>query len=108
MSIAKCLRFSASVVQRSCRNGLANASTRGTRLSALENRTPAEVVVTDQGKKLLAVWSDESGAAPSSYHAVWLRHNCQCHRCLSEYKQLLIQSHELDPHVKIADVELTG
>ena len=65
--------------------------------------------VTEGGKQLRAVWSSSEGKAePSTYHAVWLRHGCQCPRCISKYNQLLLESHELDTNVKISEVKLAG
>ena len=109
MSFAKCLRlFAPSVVRpRLYGSVLAAKTISGNRFfSRTATTTQAKLVVTEGGNRLQAVWSSDSGATPSNYHAVWLRHNCQCPTCLSEYNQQLVEAHELDPHVKISDVKL--
>ena len=70
--------------------------------------TPAEVSVANGGSQLRAVWKKESEAEPSVYHAVWLRHNCHCPRCLSRDNLIEVQTQELDPQLKISDLKLKG
>ena len=103
MSIARCLQLACNLTRRVYSNTAASwAMTQKRRLSNVSG--PTELSVTEGGKRLRAV----CGAGDSTYHAVWLRHGCQCSRCVSQYKQLLWESHELDPHVKISDVQLVG
>ena len=61
----------------------------------------AKLVVTEGGNRLQAVWSSDSGATPSKYHAVWLP-------VPDLRNHLLMESHELDPHIKISEMELKG
>ena len=89
------------------RQPLAQALIPRNRFSTSAAFPETELSVTEGGKQLRAVWSS-SDAGQSTYHAVWLRHNCQCPRCVSDYRQLLIQAHELDPLVKISEVKQTG
>ena len=111
MSFAKCLRlFAPSVVRpRLYGSVLAAKTISGNRFfSRTATTTQAKLVVTEGGNRLQAVWSSDSGATPSNYHAVWLRHNCQCPTCISPYNQLQIETHQLHPHVKLSNVKLTG
>ena len=103
MNFAKCIRVFAS-------NAFWYRSTiSGNRFfSRTATTAQAKLVVTEGGNRLQAVWSSDSGATPSNYHAVWLRHNCQCPTCVSPYNHLLMESHELDPHIKISEMELKG
>ena len=57
--------------------------------------------VSGEGMKLQAAWSTEN--PPSIYHAVWLRHNCQCAECLTSNNQRSITTTTIDPNVAVAD-----
>ena len=67
---------------------------------------PVRIAVSGEGKRLEAVWG--SGSPPSTYHSVWLRHNCQCSQCLSSHGQNTVSSTGIDPNVAVADANITG
>ena len=101
MSVARCLRY---VARRAYNSSMARRKIQHSGASSYT--TQAELTVTNGGRQLRAVWKE---AWPSVYHAIWLRHNCQCSSCLCEHSnQLSIQPHELDPQVKILDLKLKG
>ena len=60
--------------------------------------------ISGEGKKLEALWSRET--PPSTYHAVWLRHNCHCPQCLSGNNQKSVLTTSVDPNVAIADFKI--
>ena len=71
-------------------------------------RNAVNIAITGDGKKLRALWDSESSVMPSTYHSVWLRHNCQCPQCLSSYNQTVLLSYELDPKVAISEAHVSG
>ena len=76
---------------------------------AVKHLAGVQITVSDEGKRLQAVWNaDKSTAQPSTYHAVWLRHNCNCPQCLPEQNQKTVVSHELDPNVVISEARIAG
>ena len=66
-----------------------------------------QISVSAEGKRLQAAW-DAEGSPPSTFHSVWLRHNCQCPQCLTAYNQNAVISTELDPHVAITEASIAG
>ena len=60
--------------------------------------------ISGEGKKLKALWNTET--PPSTYHAVWLRHNCHCPQCLSGNNQKSVLTTSVDPNVAIADFKI--
>ena len=113
MSFTKCMqRLSANIFRSQARNIKLFMTIRGksfsTAAASPDTATQAKLVMTDGGKRLQAVWGSDGEASPSNYHAVWLRHNCQCQICVSSYNQPVMKVDELDPKVKITDVRLTG
>lgn len=60
--------------------------------------------VSEEGKKLEALWNTET--LPSTYHAVWLRHNCHCPQCLRGSNMKSILTTAVDPNVAIADIKI--
>ena len=111
MSVTRSLQFVSNLTRRAYNKNLSAwgvTLTRGKPFSAAAS-PETQLSVTEGGKQLQAIWNNRgSGAEPSTYHAVWLRHGCQCPRCISKYNQLLSESHELDPDIKISEVKLTG
>lgn len=65
----------------------------------------ARITVSQGGKKLAADWGSHR---ESTYHSIWLRHNCQCSQCLTSSGQKATASTEQDPHITIAEASITG
>ena len=56
------------------------------------------------GQKLAADW----GSHESVFHSIWLRHNCQCPRCVSSSGQKATATTELDPNVTVEEASIAG
>ena len=107
MSLSKLLKLLPvpfRVTQRPAVRGLQHKA------SAAEHLAGVHLSVSDEGRQLEAVWGDAEGSAapPSSYHSVWLRHNCHCPECLTAQNQNAVLSCELDPDVAISEAKVTG
>jgi DUF971 family protein len=61
-------------------------------------------VNNDRGM-LAVTWTDDETA---SFHAVWLRHNCQCPSCITSSNQKTIYPSMLNPNVKITSTNISG
>ena len=59
----------------------------------------------DNGRMMRFTWGDGETAA---FHAVWLRHNCQCPGCLTSSNQKAINPSVVDPTMSIASSGLSG
>ena len=68
----------------------------------------ARITVHGGGKQIEAAWDPAPESIPSTYHSVWLRHNCQCSQCLSPSGQKVVVSAELDPNVTVTEASITG
>ena len=51
------------------------------------------------------MWPDGGSAA---FHAVWLRHNCQCPICVAASNQKAINPSDLDPHMTVMPNGVSG
>ena len=64
------------------------------------------VSVAEDGKKLY-LWIDEE--PERRYHSVWLKHNCQCPKCLSPFTdQVVVPVASLTLDTKITSAEIIG
>ncbi|XP_060070479.1 gamma-butyrobetaine dioxygenase-like isoform X2 [Ylistrum balloti] len=63
------------------------------------------VNIVDDGRKVEIVWND---CKTSRFHAVWLRHHCQCEECFdAEINQVLIEIDKLPLDIKATNVRIT-
>ena len=60
--------------------------------------------VLSNGRKVKFTWAN---GETSSFHSVWLRHNCQCSDCISS-NQKSINPTSLDPNMSVTDVHVSG
>ena len=63
------------------------------------------VVNVDNRGMLTITWADGETAA---FHAVWLRHNCQCPSCVTSANQKTIYPSMLNPKVAITSITTSG
>ena len=60
----------------------------------------------DNDRGILAItWADGETAA---FHAVWLRHNCQCPSCITSSNQKTIYPSMLNPKMAITSTNISG
>ena len=59
----------------------------------------------EEGKKLRLSWAD---GHESSYHAVWLRHNCRCPACTTSINQKTIGRRDLESNTRVTSSTITG
>jgi len=64
----------------------------------------ATVSCAADGKKMKVTWDD---GEESTFHAVWLRHNCQCSECVQHSSgQKLVTSVELSGSLRISETRV--
>ena len=58
------------------------------------------------GKKMIVTWDD---GEESAFHAVWLRHNCQCPECVQHSSgQKLVTSELLSGSLRMSETRVQG
>ena len=69
--------------------------------------TASRLERSSDGKKCQVMWSD---GEQSTYHAVWLRHNCQCPECWDDIakQKLVVDINELRSDLRIHSVTGSG
>ena len=87
-------------VLTSGRNLAIEASTAATR-----SRNAAVTSIDDDSGMLTITWADGETAA---FHAVWLRHNCQCPSCITSSNQKTIYPSMLNPNMAITSTTASG
>ena len=110
MNLSKLLRLAPRTFYRTrtvVNTQLLRPVTRKLNINAAAKPEEVKISVSTEGKRLQAVWGNEA-SPPSTYHSVWLRHNCQCSQCLTSYNQNAVISTDLDPHVTITETRITG
>ncbi|KAK6182944.1 hypothetical protein SNE40_010514 [Patella caerulea] len=72
--------------------------------SQTEVKQPVKATLQQDGKIVAIDWSkDES----SKFHSVWLRHNCQCRRCIQEGSgQRIFDSSEISHELNLQSIEV--
>ena len=70
----------------------------------MSGATSLSCEVENEGKTMKVTWADGGSTA---FHAVWLRHNCQCPNCVS-IQLKTIRASTLDPHVTVTSTSLSG
>lgn len=78
---------------------------RGLVVAPSHSELASSLTVISGGRKLRVCWGDGRG---SSYHAVWLRHNCQCRRCILNTNQRLIRKEDLDGDIRITSSQASA
>lgn len=61
--------------------------------------------VENDGNMMKLKWADGEKA---SFHAVWLRHNCQCASCVAASNQKKLDPSVLDAHMKVLSTRPAG
>lgn len=107
MFLGKCLRFFPQQM-RICKKALdyPHNISRISTTALLRQQNGVNVTVSKEGKQLQALWNNST--KQSTYHSVWLRHNCNCPQCLNSSNQNAVASYELDPKVTICEANVTG
>ena len=59
----------------------------------------------NNGKIVRFTWANGDTAA---FHAVWLRHNCQCSSCTTSNNQRAINPSVLDPDMSVTSTSVSG
>ena len=59
----------------------------------------------NDGKTMKVTWADGESAA---FHAVWLRHNCQCPSCATSNNMRAIKPSILDPRMTVTSTTFSG
>lgn len=59
----------------------------------------------NEGRTMKVTWADGGTAA---FHAVWLRHNCQCPNCVTSSNQKAVDPSILDPRTTVTPNSLSG
>ena len=59
----------------------------------------------EEGKKLRLSWAD---GHESSYHAVWLRHNCRCPTCTTSSNQKMVERRDLESNTRVISSSIAG
>ena len=59
----------------------------------------------DNGRKVKFTWANGETAA---FHAVWLRHNCQCPSCETSSNQKAINPSVVDPNMSVTSTSVSG
>ena len=67
-------------------------------VGASDSTLHARCETVEKGKIMKVRWEDGSTAV---FHAVWLRHNCQCSSCTTSSNQKTIDPASLDPHMTV-------
>ena len=60
--------------------------------------------VLNSGRKVKFTWANGES---SSFHSVWLRHNCQCSDCVFS-NQKHINAASLHPNMSVTDIHVSG
>ena len=89
-------------------NGLPNSQHYHTTIYLRQALAPtSSVECSADGKKCKVTWLD---GEQSTYHAVWLRHNCQCPECWDDIadQKLVVDVNELRNDLRIHSVTASG
>ena len=86
------------------RNLSVEASTTSAHEDAASSKYVPVNVDNDRGM-LTVTWADGETAA---FHAVWLRHNCQCPSCVTSANQKTIYPSMLNPSMEITSITILG
>ena len=87
---------------------IAGGRKRGLVVAATSNphsELTSSLIGIQEGRKLRVSWAD---GRESSYHAVWLRHNCQCPNCTSSSNQRLPRRKNLEGDIRITSSSVAG
>ena len=82
------------------------ALTLGRYFSVRAHSLGAKITISPRGKEIKADWGP--GRPPSTFHAAWLRRNCQCPLCVTTSGQRAIKSTDLDPCTTITRAQAKG
>ena len=73
--------------------------------SKIDTTSSLRFGVENEGRILKITWADGETAA---FHAVWLRHNCQCPGCITSSNQKAIDPATLHPNTTVHLNESSG
>jgi len=82
------------------------AFTLGRYFSVCAHSPGAQITIFPGGKEIQADWGP--GRPPSTFHAAWLRRNCQCPLCVTTSGQRAFKSTDLDPSTTITLAQAKG
>ena len=71
----------------------------------VETSSSLKYGIENEGKSLKVTWADGETAA---FHAVWLRHNCQCPSCVTSSSQKVIDPSILNPNTTVTLNKFSG
>lgn len=73
--------------------------------SKVETSSSLKHGIENEGKILKVTWADGETAV---FHAVWLRHNCQCSSCVTSSNQKAIDPSILHPNTSVTTNKSSG
>ncbi|CAL1544288.1 unnamed protein product [Lymnaea stagnalis] len=64
-----------------------------------------DLSLVDDGKNIQVTWEDQH---ISRFHAMWLRHNCQCETCLPQTSTVLVDFSKIDDDIRVTSARMEG